>query len=195
MKYELSHLKSLFPESRLIVDATSAFGASNYADDLESIDAISFCSNKCLQSTPGLGIVIWRKSLATFQRNYYCSLSRYTQRIPPFTVPVQSVYALHSVLKENEDNKILFDARRDKLIKDLAELNIECLSIYPCNSIIGFKHPSLSYDALCAFLLAKDIVIYNGIAGIEKSFRVATMSVDFDERYNEIKSAFYESIR
>ena len=43
-------------------------------DRIDKINALSFCSNKCLQSTPGLGIVIWRKNLKTYNKNYYLNL-------------------------------------------------------------------------------------------------------------------------
>ena len=192
-KYSLEDITSLYPNSKLFVDATSAFGSSDYSKHLDQIQAMSFCSNKCLQSTPGLGIVIWRKSLPVFEKNHYCYLNRYTKTIPPFTVPVQVIYALEETLKISKDNIELFDERRDNLISSFQEIGIECIDKKPCNSIIGFSHPKLSYEELNAFLYERDIVIYEGIKGYENSFRVATMSVNFDEKFDYIMEVFKAS--
>lgn len=192
-KYSIKDITSLYQNAKLFIDTTSAFGASDYSKHLDKIQAMSFCSNKCLQSTPGLGIVIWRKDLPVFEKNHYCYLNRYTKTIPPFTVPVQSIYALHETLKISDDNTDLFDSRLGNLISSFKEIGITCIDKKPCNSIIGFTHPKLSYDELNAFLSKKDIVIYEGIPGYENSFRVATMSVDFDDKFETIIQVFKES--
>lgn len=194
-KYSLENISSLFPHANLFIDATSAFGAGDYLQHLDNIQAISFCSNKCLQSTPGLGIVIWRKSLPVFQRTYYCYLNRYTKTIPPFTLPVQAVYALHQTLKIAPDNTELFDKRKDKLITSFNQIGIRCMNKKPCNSIIGFIHPKMDYNQLNAFLIERNIVIYEGITGYKNSFRIATMSVLFDDKFNGIIEIFKESTK
>ena len=193
-KFELTKMAKKYSKANFFVDATAAFGASHYGKAIKQIAAISFCSNKCLQSTPGLGIVIWRKHLPIFQRNYYSYLSKYIPLIPPFTIPVQSVYALRAALQGSGDNTNLFFERSQRLIKDLKQENIKCINKYPCNSIIGFTHPTKSYEELRQYLMARDIVIYSGIEGITNSFRLATMSVDFDKYYHKIIKILYESI-
>ena len=193
-KFAVATVHNNYPHAKLFIDATSAFGASNYASILSSIAAISFCSNKCLQSTPGLGIVIWRKELMTYKRNYYFDLTKYTTNIPPFTVPVQSVYALHSALQEHPDNTSLFNKRSKKIIADFAEIGIPCINKFPSNAIMGFAHPTKTYEELRSFLLRRDIVIYSGIEGYKNSFRIATMSVEFDNKYPNIINIFHESV-
>jgi len=192
-KYSLEYITSIYPNAKLFVDTTSAFGSSDYSNHLDQIQAMSFCSNKCLQSTPGLGIVIWRKSLPVFEKNHYCYLNRYTKTIPPFTVPVQVISALEATLRVSDDNTDLFDERRDNLISSFQEIGINCIDKKPCNSIIGFTHPKLSYDELNTFLSERDIVIYEGITGYKNSFRVATMSVEFDNKFDYIQDVFKES--
>jgi aspartate aminotransferase-like enzyme len=190
--FELDKMIGLFPNARFFIDATSAFGASDYSNSIDKIDAISFCSNKCLQSTPGLGIVIWRKSLHIYSRTYYSNLQRYISNDDiPFTVPTQSVGALSSALNYSDNSK--FDGRRDKVIKDFRGIGISCLNSNPSNSIIGFKHPTRAYDNLERFLLKRGIVIYSGIPNVENSFRIATMSSKFDDHYDLIMEAFYDS--
>ncbi len=193
-KFDLKKISTLFPNSRLYIDATSSFGASEYQQFMDKIDALSFCSNKCLQSTPGLGIVLWRKNLKVYKRNYYLNLNKYVNKLP-FTVPVQSIAALNSALLSNNvlNNKELFDRRSNKLIKDLSVIGIECINTNPCNSIIGFRHPTMNYECLKNFLFKKDIVIYDGIDGVENSFRVSTMSTLFDVKYSYIMRCFYDS--
>ena len=192
-KFSLNKITQIFPNRRLYIDATSAFGATDYSDYLKHIDAISFCSNKCLQSTPGLGIVIWKKSLQTYQRNYYLDLRKYSSSVMPFTVPVQSIAALNCALEESYISEEEMDRRRDDLIDDLSALGIECVNYEPCNSIIGFVHPSKNYEELRDFLKIRGIIIYDGISDIEKSFRVATMSVEFDRYYDFIVRSFNDS--
>ena len=110
----------------------------------------------------------------------------------PFTVPVQSVGALNHAMKNN-NNKVLFDTRKEKIIKDLQKINIKCLSKNPCNSVIAFEHPTKSYQQLQNFLRDKGIVIYSGVEGVENSFRIATMSKKFDRKYKKILGAFHDS--
>ena len=154
---------------------------------------MSFCGNKCLQSTPGVGIVIWDSNLKINSKSYYCDLNRYIRNDIPFTLPVQSIYALNETLKISDNNQNIFRNRTDKLINDLKKINIECINVYPSNSIIGFKHPNMDYETLKDYLYKKNIVIYAGIAGIENSFRLSTMSNLFDKKYKFLIKRLYDS--
>ena len=191
-KYEIERMSKIYPNAKFFIDATSAFGATDYSATTDRIAAISFCSNKCLQSTPGLGVVIWDKRLHIYKRSFYGDLLKYGIGKMPFTIPVQSVGALNQAMKDN-NNKSLFDSRSTRLIQDFEKMNISCLSKNPCNSIIAFKHPTRTYDELQNFLKNKGIVIYSGVSNIENSFRVATMSKKFDRKYNKILGAFRDS--
>ena len=62
-KFHIRKMADIYPNAKFFIDATSSFGATDYQNFLERIAAISFCSNKCLQSTPGIGVVIWDKNL------------------------------------------------------------------------------------------------------------------------------------
>ena len=191
--FSLEKMTELYPNAKFYIDTTSSFGASDYKKFHGVILGMSFCGNKCLQSTPGLGIVIWNKKIQYKERSYYCNLSRYMGKDLPFTLPVQSVSALNATLKVTSNQKNLFDDRRDRLIEDFSKMNIDCINQSPSNSIIGFKHPTMSYEHLKDFLYDRDIVIYAGIKGIDNSFRVSTMSVLFDESYDMIIRSFYDS--
>lgn len=192
-KFDPALMSKIFPNARLYLDATSSFGAARYDKILDKIDAISFCSNKCLQSTPGLGLVIWRKKLTVYNRSYFTNLGKY--RISgdlPFTLPTQALGALNVAL-DSEDNLDSFNARRDRLIQDFKSINIECINLNPSNSIIGFVHPNRSYTSLKYFLESRGIVIYSGIPEVKNSFRVSTMSTKFDKEYKNILEAFSDS--
>ena len=193
-KFDLKKMISLYPNCKFYIDATSSFGASDYRKYLDRIDAISFCSNKCLQSTPGLGIVLWRKNLKVYHRNYYLNLKKHTDRLP-FTLPVQSVAALNYSLKARAsfNTEKAFNDRRDKIIQDFQNIGIKCINKNPSNSVIGFKHPTKSYEELEQYLQCRNIVIYNGIKDIKNSFRVSTMSTLFDEKYSYILRCFNDS--
>ena len=189
-EFELGRMCELYPNAKFFMDSTSAFGASDYSGLTERISAISFCSNKCLQSTPGLGVVIWNSKLTLYKRSYYCDLEKYIGKDIAFTLPVQSVYALNKTLKISTDNKNVFDRRADMLIVELQKIGIECLNIHPSNSIIGFKHPKMSYEELRDYLYERDIVIYAGINGIDNSFRLSTMSNLFDKNFKKLMRLF-----
>ena len=60
-----------------------------------------------------------------------------------------------------------------------------CLNKYPSNSIVAFKHPKMQYQELHDFLLERGIVIYSGVSGVDRSFRVSTMSVQFDRKFEK----------
>jgi len=192
-KYSLARMCEIYPNAKFYLDSTSAFGASNYKNYSHRIIALCFCSNKCLQSTPGLGLVIWDGTEQTFGRSYFGDLSRYGVDKLPFTLPTQSLFALEEALKYSLSNEEVFNNRRDKIIQDLERIGIKCVSKNPSNSIIGFRHPIMSYDQLHDFLLSREIVIYSGIEGIDNSFRVSTMSVKFETNYNKIVRSFYDS--
>ena len=196
-KYDLPVMAERYPNARFYIDATSAFGATNYSEYIERIDAISFCANKCLQSTPGLGIVIWRKSIKVIERNHFLNLNLYKEKGKiPFTLPTQSVSALHSALSQNKGKKMdkLFDERKRRIISDFTKMGIECSNKNPSNTVIAFRHPIMEYDELVRFLEERGVVIYSGIPGVKKSFRVSTMSSIFDSCYEVIISIFKESL-
>lgn len=185
-------IKELFPNAKLYIDATSSFGASSYKNLFSHINSISFCANKCLQSVPGLGIVIYKKNLHLIERTYQTFLNRYINNIP-FTLPVQCIYALHESTKDQCNNKEIFDKRKDKLIKEFSNIGIKCLNKSPSNSIILFEHPTMIYQQLYNFCLDRGIVIYDNLKNNNKTFRVSTMSSIFDDKFNYIKKVFYDS--
>jgi len=190
-KFDVNKISELYPNANLFIDTTSAFGASEYSNI--NIAAMCFCSNKCLQSTPGLGIVIFNKDLKIKKKSYYLNLEKYIGKDIPFTLPVQSVYALNKTLKISKNNKNDFDIRKDRLIKKFSEIGIKCVNKNPSNSIIGFVHPKMSYEKLRDFLLNENIVIYAGIKGVKNSFRISTMSTKFDKNFNRIIGLFHET--
>ena len=192
-EFNVDKMSKLYPNAKFYIDSTSAFGSSDYSNILDKISAMSFCGNKCLQSTPGVGIVIWDSNLKINSKSYYCDLNRYIGNDIPFTLPVQSIYALNETLKISDNNQNIFRNRTDKLINDLKKINIECINIYPSNSIIGFKHPNMDYETLKDYLYKRNIVIYAGIAGIENSFRLSTMSNLFDKKYKFLIKRLYDS--
>lgn len=192
--YSLEKMCKIYPEAKFIIDATSAFGASDYKKLGHRIAALSFCSNKCLQSTPGLGIVLWNKEMQIFDRSYYGNLSKYQLGHLPFTLPTQSVYALEYTVDQSLENEKIFNLRREKLISAMSSIGIECINSNPANSIIAFKHPRMGYKKLHDFLLSRKIVIYSGVDGVDRSFRVATMSVDFDIKFKKIVKAFKDTV-
>ena len=122
------------------------------------------------------------------------NLGAYINNEMPFTMPVQSISALRYTLYNIHDNEKTFNSRRNYLISDLKKLEIECLNKNPCNAIIGFRHPTKNYEELRDLLLQKDIVIYSGIDNIENSFRIATMSVDFDKKYSKFLRALGQTV-
>jgi len=79
------------------------------------------------------------------------------------------------------------------LIGDLGKIGIECINIYPSNSIIGFKHPTMDYETLKDYLYEKGIVIYAGIKGVKNSFRLSTMSVLFEKKYKVLIKRLHDS--
>jgi len=191
--FPIDTMSKLYPNAKFFIDATSSFGASVYDNFYDKILGLSFCSNKCLQSTPGLGIVIWDKTLNFNSRSYYCNLERYMGDDLPFTPPVQSVYALNTTMKITDNQHDLFNTRLSKLLAEFDKMGIKCINHLPSNSIIGFKHPTMSYEELRDYLYERDVVIYSGIKGIDNSFRVSTMSTLFDKNFNYIIELFDDS--
>ena len=191
--YSLDKMCEIYPNARFFIDATSAFGASDYKRNGSRVAALSLCSNKCLQSTPGLGIVLWNASLDTYSRTFYGDVTKYHVGKLPFTLPTQSIYALEYTIDRSSKNKDLFDERKDRLIREMERIGIKSLNKHPSNSIVAFRHPVMQYQDLHDFLLDRGIVIYSGVEGIENSFRVSTMSTKFDKKFKKIIRAFDET--
>tara|TARA_R100000426_G_C4821392_1_gene110647 strand:+ start:717 stop:1751 length:1035 start_codon:yes stop_codon:yes gene_type:complete len=192
-KYELQKMISLYPKAKFYIDATSAFGASSYQPYEDKIISLCFCSNKCLQSTPGLGVVIWDGLKNTHKRMFFADLEKYGKNKLPFTLPTQAVYALAKAIDTSLNNKNIFDKRKNKIINSFAKIGIKCINTNPSNSIIGFVHPKMNYENLSQHLAKQNIIIYSQVPGIKNSFRVATMSVVFDKHFDKIIEAFYET--
>ena len=191
--FSLKDITKNFPTAQLFIDATSAFGACDYSPYLDNIAAISFCSNKCLQSPAGLGIVIYSENLLYQDRPAFTlDLSLYRDEMP-FTIPPQLVASLSRALDLIDDREVKFNLRRDRIIKDMNKIGIHCVNKCPSNSIIGFQHPSMEYHHLEKFLFNKGIVIYSGIPNISRSFRLSTMSALFDIKYDYIMECFNET--
>ena len=192
-KFSLKEMTQKFPKASFFIDATSAFGATDYYPYLDKIKAISFCSNKCLQAPAGLGVVIYRKDAKIQKRpSYTLNVQTYRDKMP-FTIPPQLVAALEKSLSNYKNQETIFNTRRDRLIEDFEKLGIKCVNAVPSNSIVGFQHPKLSYDEIEIILKRLGIVIYSGVPGISRSFRVATMSVLFDSHYEQVLEAFRET--
>ena len=124
----------------------------------------------------------------------YLNLNVYREKMP-FTIPVQAVAALYASLNFSVMEEKDFDERRNKIINDFKKINILCINKNPSNSIIGFVHPTKNYDHLREILEESGIIIYDGIDGIDNSFRVSTMSVLFDEKYDEIFNIFSNTVK
>ena len=122
------------------------------------------------------------------------NLDAYIKDEMPFTMPVQSISALRYTLYNTFGNEKTFNSRRNRIISDVSKFGIVCLNKHPCNAIIGFRHPTKTYEQLKKCLLKKDIVIYSGIDGIENSFRISTISVDFDRKYSKLLRALKSTI-
>ena len=192
-KFSLEEICTKFPNADLYIDATSAFGATDYSPYLKRIKSLSFCSNKCLQAPAGLGVVIYQKSAPLYSRNSYTlNLENYKRQMP-FTIPPQLICALNISLGQGSFSPDIFTSRRDRLVKDMGNMGIQCINEVPSNTIIGFKHPTKTYTELQHFLSERGIIIYSGLPGIESSFRVSTMSVLFDKFYDKIVRDFYDS--
>ena len=186
-------MRNLFPNARLFIDATSAFGSSCYEGLYNNIAAICFCGNKCLQSTPGVSVVIYSNKSQLYERSFYSSLSHYEGDNIPFTLPTQSIYALNSALDQNINNAKTLNKRRDRLISALKKLQIYCINKYPCNSILGFQHPTLNYQKLAELLESHNIIIYSPVPDIKNSFRLSTMSSDFDKKFKFLIRKLHDS--
>ena len=74
----------------------------------------------------------------------------------------------------------------------MEKIGIECVNLYPSNSIIGFKHPNKNYEYLRKYLLEK-ILLFVGISDIDNSFRLSTMSVLFEKKYNKLIRGLHDS--
>jgi 2-aminoethylphosphonate-pyruvate transaminase len=191
--FSLEEMTKRNPSAKLYIDATSAFGAFDYTPYLDNIAAISFCSNKCLQAPAGLAFVIYNEEILLQNRpKFTLDVSLYENKMP-FTIPPQLIAALSKALDLEDSRERRFNARRDRIIKDMNKIGIRCVNECPSNSIIGFQHPYMKYHHLQKILSNKGIVIYSGIPDVARSFRLSTMSTLFDDKYDYIMECFNET--
>lgn len=178
-----------------IVDATSSFGGVPIDFESCGIDYLISSPNKCLESVPGLSLVICRRGiLEACQGNARClSLDLFEQLKAfddhgrfRFTPPTHALLALYQALQELEREGGV-DARAGRywrnhkiLLEGMGELGLQPYLRPEVQSYIitAFAYPRLpgfQFDVLYRQLSHRGYLIYPGkLTGVE-TFRIGTI--------------------
>lgn len=178
---------------QLLVDAVSSLGGHSL--DLQA-DNVAFCTvsaNKCLESFPGVSLVIGRTTelskLKGRARSYYFDLHRQWEKTKngetPFTPAVQLVMALDTALErleeEGYDRRVLRYQRLARRMREgLSRLGLELELLPPdqqSNILTTLKMPpGFDYWALHDELKKRGITIYSDANVLAAGrWRVATL--------------------
>jgi 2-aminoethylphosphonate-pyruvate transaminase len=169
----------------LLLDAVSSYGGE--ALEIGRFEAVAATANKCLHGVPGVAFVLVRPGALRREegpRSVYLDLRRYVQGDEaPFTMAVQSCFALHEALQEMEEAggwtarraryRTISEAVRKRLlpVEPLVEVDARAsmLTAWPLPERV-------SYHALHDRLRAAGFVIYAGQGALAgRIFRIATM--------------------
>ena len=177
----------------LCADCVSSLGGHEF--DLKK-DNISFCSvsaNKCLESFPGVSLVIARKDeiekLRDKSRSFYFNLygqwKKEQEGETPFTPAVQLIFALdkaiQELIEEGYENRVnRYKKLAEKMRQGLNELGFELLLLpkkMQSNILTAIKIPKkMNYWEVHDKLKQRGITIYSGPGVLnQRKFRVATL--------------------
>lgn len=176
----------------LLIDATSAFGALPLDACTVRFDAMAASSNKCLESTPGVGFCIARRdtlehsagnahSLSLDLRDQYVAMEKDGQW--RFTPPVQAILSLDRALHEFEaeggtaGRGARYRENLRVLVEGMRRLGFETLLPDAVQGpiIVTFHMPAdprFAFEAFYERLRRRGYVIYPGKLTASDSFRI-----------------------
>lgn len=184
---------------RLIVDGISSVGGHDFDLVRDRVDFLALNPNKCLESLPGLGLVVARtehlEGLASAARSFYFDLFAQWKRLQlkevPYTVPVQVAFALDVALRRLEEETYSGRVQRyaDTAVYARRQLSAAGFGVMPLppelsgNVITTVKLPAgIDFRVLHDRLQADDVTIYSNARAIDSGhFFFATMGA-IDER-------------
>lgn len=195
----------------LLLDAVSSFGAEALDPDALGLAALASTANKCLHAAPGLSFVLARRELwreAPRSPGFYLDLHRYhaqqhTSGYSPFTLAVQTAFALREALVEHAEQggasarRLRYLARAKRIAATLEAAGVTPLLAEPERSAVlwSWVLPArTSYAELHAALKARGIVIYAGQGSLsERIFRIAHMG-ELDAELDRVCGALAASL-
>ncbi len=166
------------PSCRIFADCTSSFGVEEI--DWENLDGICFSSNKCLESIPGVGVVMYKKNLIPTMDSSgeLTNLRKYLKHAIPFTPNTLSIWALDFVLNHLKAiggvkfRKQTYDFRMNILRK--IKLDYIVPKEYNSSSLTTFV-AGFSVQEYEKYMYDNDYVIYNMNNGMTDCFRLSVM--------------------
>lgn len=178
----------------MLLDAVSSFGAEQIDARVWNLGALAGTANKCLHGVPGLSFVLARNDLwagpAMRAGSVYLDLHAYyaaqhRDGYSPFTLPVQTAFALHEALLEHaeqggaEQRRGQYLARAGRIHAALSVSGVTTL-LRPdeYSSVLwSYRLPEhRSYAELHAALKADGFIIYAGQGDLGRQiFRIAHM--------------------
>jgi len=177
----------------LCVDCVSSLGGHEF--DLKK-DNIAFCAvsaNKCLESFPGVSLVLARtdeiKKLRDKSRSFYFNIYNQWEKEQkgetPFTPAVQLIFALdkaiQELIREGYENRVnRYKKLAQKMRQGLNELGFELLLLpekMQSNILTAIKIPEkMNYWEVHDKLKQRGITIYSGSGVLgQRKFRIATL--------------------
>jgi len=197
----------------LLLDAVSSFGAEEIRFEDWNLHAVAGTANKCLHGVPGLSFVLAQRDLYLAKgspcRSVYLDLRRYfqtqhTDGYSPFTLAVQTAFALDAALDELcEDGGWLQRRQRYREIAESIRESLQRLGITTFISesdysavMSSYRLPSgVTYAALHDRLKEQGFIIYAGQGQFSNNmFRIAHMGAIMDsdvERLTQALTSFF----
>lgn len=147
---------------------SSAFYEQINVSELGSLSAITFSSNKCLMSYPGLSIIFAKESvlnkltdcsLSYLNLKHYYDFHKKSQT--PFTPQVSLFFSYLKAVSNLIENRINYGSLRNQLVNKLADFDITCLNTADfCDWLMIFKYDNPLW--LIKNLEKRNIIIYGG---------------------------------
>lgn len=170
------YIKICNDKIKVFADCTSSFGAEEI--NWSYLDGISFSSNKCIESIPGVAVVMYKSKLKDFiiSSGELTNLKKYWDDAIPYTPNTLAVYVLDRALDILNGCYNVRQATYIQKSKIIKKISLETIIPEEENSsFLTTFRAQYSITEYERYMYENGFVIYNMNNGMNNCFRISVM--------------------